>query len=73
MTFEARLARLEAIVAELEGDGVELARALTLFEEGVECLRAATGELATAEAQVRSLVERTDGSFDLPEFRGRGS
>ena len=73
MTFEARLARLEAIVAELEGDGVELARALTLFEEGVECLRAASSELARAEAQVRSLMERTDGSFDLPEFRGRGS
>jgi len=73
MTFEARLARLEAIVAELEGDGVELARALALFEEGVECLRAASSELATAEARVRGLVERTDGSFDLPEFRGRGS
>ena len=73
MTFEARLARLEAIVGELEGDDVELARALLLFEEGVECLRGASEELAKAEAQVRSLVERTDGSFDLPEFRGRGS
>jgi exodeoxyribonuclease VII small subunit len=73
MKFESRLARLEAIVGELEGNDVELARALKLFEEGVECLRAATDELAKAEAKVRSLVERTDGSFDLPEFRGRGS
>ena len=73
MTFESRLARLEAIVGELEGNGVELARALTLFEECVQCLRAASDELAKAEAQVRALVERTDGSFDLPEFRGRGS
>jgi len=73
MTFEKRLARLEAIVGELEGNGVELARALRLFEEGVECLRAASDELAKAEAQVRALVERTDGRFDLPEFRGRGS
>jgi exodeoxyribonuclease VII small subunit len=73
MTFEAKLARLEAIVGELEGDNVELARALSLFEEGVECLRAASGELARAEADVRALVERMDGSFDLPEFRGRGT
>jgi exodeoxyribonuclease VII small subunit len=73
MTFESRLARLEAIVGELEGDDVELARALKLFEEGIECLRGASGDLAKSEARVRALVERTDGSFDLPEFRDRGS
>ena len=73
MTFESRLARLEAIVGELEGEDVELARALKLFEEGVECLRTASADLARAEAHVRSLVERADGTFDLPEFRGRGS
>ena len=73
MTFETRLARLEAIVGELEAEDVELARALKLFEEGVECLRTASADLAQAEAQVRSLVERADGSFDLPEFRGRGA
>ena len=73
MTFEDRLARLEAIVGELEGEDVDLARALKLFEEGVECLRTASADLAQTEAQVRSLVERPDGSFDLPEFRGRGS
>ena len=65
MTFEERLARLEAIAAELEGDGVDLARALALFEEGIETLRAAAQELATAEAKVQRLVERADGSFDV--------
>ncbi len=65
MTFERRLARLEAIAVELEGDGVELARALALFEEGVECLRAAADELARAEARVQRLIERSDGSFDV--------
>lgn len=73
MTFEQRLARLEAIVAELEGEDVELARALKLFEEGVECLRTAGADLAQAESQVRSLVERADGSFELPEFGGRST
>ena len=65
MSFEQRLDRLEAIAAELEGDGVELSRALALFEEGVECLRAAAEELARAEARVQRLVERSDGSFDV--------
>ena len=73
MTFEQRLARLEAIVAELEGEDVELARALKLFEEGVECLRTAGADLSQAEAQVKSLVERADGSFELPEFGGRST
>jgi exodeoxyribonuclease VII small subunit len=63
MTFEQRLARLEQIAEELEGD-VELSRALALFEEGVENLRAAAAELATAETRVERLVERADGTFD---------
>jgi hypothetical protein len=34
----------------------------------VERLRAASDELARAEAQVRQLVERTDGTFSLDEL-----
>jgi len=70
MRFEQRLQRLEAIVHELESDEIELARALKLFEEGVECLRLASQELATAEASVQRLVEREDGSFELTDLRG---
>jgi exodeoxyribonuclease VII small subunit len=64
-TFESRISRLEAIVAELQRTDVELARALTLFQEGVECLRAASEELTRAETTVQRLVEREDGRFDL--------
>jgi exodeoxyribonuclease VII small subunit len=70
MTFEERLQRLERIVAELEGDEVELSRALDLFQEGVECLRLASEELGKAEAQVQRLVEHDDGSFELTDLRG---
>ena len=69
MTFEKRLARLEAIAAELEGDDVALARALALFEEGIENLRAASEELSKAEARVQRLVERADGTFDIVDAR----
>jgi exodeoxyribonuclease VII small subunit len=70
MSFEARLERLETIVHELEGDQLDLAHALRLFEEGVECLRAASKELADARTLVQRLVERDDGSFELTDFRG---
>ena len=67
-TFEASVARLEAIVRELDSDGVDLDRALRLFEEGVERLRGASAELSRAEARVRLLAERSDGTFELPEL-----
>jgi len=69
VTFEERLIRLEEITAELESEGLPLARALTLFEEGIECLRQAADELSRAEARVQRLVERSDGSFDVIDTR----
>ena len=43
MTFEERLARLEAIAAELERDELGLAQALELFDEGIEHLLVEAG------------------------------
>jgi exodeoxyribonuclease VII small subunit len=65
MSIERRLARLEAIVAELEGEPMELAAALALFEEGVTCLRDAVGTLSEAEARVQKLTELADGAFGV--------
>lgn len=65
MSFEKRLQRLEEILESLESDELELGSALELFQEGVETLRAAAGELAQVESQVQRLVERPDGSFEL--------
>ena len=65
MTFEQRLARLEEIASDLEREGVDLAHALALFEEGIQNLRAAADELVAAEAKVQRLVERADGTFDV--------
>ena len=64
-TIEQRLARLEEIVARLEDDPMELAAALTLFEEGVACLREAASTLVEAEARVQKLTELADGAFDV--------
>ncbi len=70
VSYEEDLARIESIVAELERDDVELDRALALFEEGVERLRSAAQALERAEGQVRLLVERGDGSFELADSNG---
>ena len=67
MSFEARVKRLEQIVQELDGEGVELARALALFEEGIAVLREAGEELGAAEAKVRVLVEKSHGVFELDD------
>jgi exodeoxyribonuclease VII small subunit len=64
-TIEQRLARLEEIVAELEGEPLDLAAALVLFEEGVTCLREAAGTLSEAEARVLKLTELADGAFGV--------
>lgn len=65
MTIEQSLARLDAIVEQLEGEPLELAAALALFEEGVACLREAAGTLSEAEARVQRLTELADGAFDV--------
>lgn len=62
-TIEERLARLEAIVTQLEREPMELAAALALFEEGVACLREAAGTLSEAEARVQRLTELADGAL----------
>jgi exodeoxyribonuclease VII small subunit len=57
LRLELRLHRLEAIVAALERDELELEEALALFEEGVAHLRAAESELRRTELRIEHLLE----------------
>lgn len=70
MSYEEDLERIERIISELDRDDLPLESALALFEEGVERLRNAAGALEQAEARVRLLVERGDGSFELADSDG---
>lgn len=69
MSFESNLRRLEEIVTQLEGDRLDLNAALKLFEEGIELLWLASGELAETESKVKELVERADGVLELRDLR----
>lgn len=61
--LERRLARLQEIVARLEGDRLELQEALDLFEEGVRELREAQRLIRDAELRIERLLEEPDGSL----------
>ncbi|MDH3272559.1 MAG: exodeoxyribonuclease VII small subunit [Gemmatimonadota bacterium] len=55
-SLEARLRRLDQILAEMESDDVALEDALRLFEEGVAHVREAERVLSTAELRVEELL-----------------
>ncbi len=60
--FEARLEALEAIVRELEGEGLTLEQSLARYQQGVEHLTACRALLDGAEKRLVELAERPDGS-----------
>lgn len=55
-SLEARLKRLDEILAKMESDDVALEDALRLFEEGVAHVREAERVLSTAELRVEELL-----------------
>ncbi|MGB0544296.1 MAG: exodeoxyribonuclease VII small subunit [Longimicrobiales bacterium] len=55
-TLEARLTRLESILARMESEEVDLDEALQLFEEGVAHVREAERVLSETELRVEELL-----------------
>ncbi len=72
-SFEDQLNRLEEIAGSLDRVDVPLDKALALFEEGVQRLRAAQATLEAAEGRLRELVERADGTLEPTEGKLLGS
>lgn len=63
--FEQKLARIDAIVKELEGGTVELQRATELFKEGKVLARECEALLKSAQAQI-------DEAMSEPKAAPRG-
>jgi len=72
LTLEARLERLERIVAALEGGEVELEKGLALFEEGVRHIRNVETLLSQAELKVEELVGSNENAETRPFDEGEG-
>ncbi|HVH38830.1 MAG TPA: exodeoxyribonuclease VII small subunit [Gemmatimonadaceae bacterium] len=66
-SFENTLKRLEQIANSLDRDDIPLEDALVLFEEGIAKLREATTALAEAEGKVQTLIEQSQGVFEVRE------
>lgn len=74
-TLEQRLGRIEAIVARLESDRLELEEAMALFEEGVAHLREVDQLLREAELRIERLIAGPAGSVTsepLPDATSGG-
>jgi exodeoxyribonuclease VII small subunit len=75
--FEEALARLEAIVAELERGELPLEDSMRIFEEGIKLSKACLKMLEEAERKVEILVKDKDGqkrprTFDFEEVSETG-
>jgi exodeoxyribonuclease VII small subunit len=62
-TLEQRMARLEAIVRELEGGSLELEEALALFEEGIGHVRASDHLLRDSKLRIERLLDDGQGGI----------
>ena len=75
--FEEALARLEAIVAELERGELPLEDSMRIFEEGMKLSKVCLKMLEEAERKVEVLVKDKDGkkrtrTFDIEEHAEAG-
>ncbi|HSN92094.1 MAG TPA: exodeoxyribonuclease VII small subunit [Anaeromyxobacteraceae bacterium] len=76
--YDALVARLERVVADLEAGGLTLEQSIERFAEGVRLAREASRKLDDAERRVEMLVRSADGdvrtaALDPETGRGTGS
>lgn len=66
MTFEKALARLEAIVAEMEGGQLSLEKMMAYFEEGTALVKFCTAQLNEVEKKIEVLVKKGEEPTTAP-------
>ena len=71
MKFEEALARLEAVVAEMEGGKQSLEDSVKAFEEGMKLTKFCADKLAETEKKIEVLVKRADRSLDWEPMEAR--
>ena len=71
-SFEEALARLESIVAELEGEERGLEKQFALFQEGMELARFCDAKLAEVEKSVEIVLKESSKDWETAPFRPGG-
>ncbi len=67
--FEKNLARLDAIVQELEDSDLSLDKALVLYEEGMKLSEFCHKQLEEAEGKVEIMTRKTGGKMVAEPFK----
>jgi exodeoxyribonuclease VII small subunit len=67
-TFEGSLKRLEEIVAQLEGNKLDLEQSLEIFEEGVKLVRFCANRLDEAGRRIEILLADKEGRLQAESF-----
>jgi exodeoxyribonuclease VII small subunit len=67
-TFEEAMARLETIVAELEGEDRGLEEQFALFQEGMELARLCDRKLGEVEKSVEIVLKEASGEWKTAPF-----
>ena len=62
MTFEERLAQVEALIGQMESGALPLEDALQQYEEGMKALSLLEKELASAQQRLTVLRRAADGT-----------
>ncbi|HMC13280.1 MAG TPA: exodeoxyribonuclease VII small subunit [Gallionellaceae bacterium] len=65
LSFEAALAELEKVVADMEAGKLSLEESLTAYQRGAELLQQCRGRLEDAQQQVRILESGTLKNFSV--------
>lgn len=68
LSFEDALSELEKIVRGLEGGQQKLEDAIVSYERGAALRRHCETKLGEAEARVRAIVERADGTLAMQKL-----
>jgi exodeoxyribonuclease VII small subunit len=63
LTFEAALARLEQVVADMEGGQLALEQSIARFEEGMKLSQFCAKQLDAIERRIETLVRQADGTL----------
>ena len=71
MSFEDALAKLEAIVYQLESGSLPLEESIKQFEEGMRLSKICGDKLSDAENKIEQLVKRNDGTLGWVEYNGQ--
>jgi exodeoxyribonuclease VII small subunit len=66
LSFEAALAELEQVVADMEAGKLSLEESLAAYRRGAELLQLCRGRLDEAQQQVRVLEEGSLNNFTVP-------